>query len=43
LRLEFVGVAGLPLVILLWGKLKEKACHSLRSFTGFVFPFAYEK
>jgi hypothetical protein len=29
-------------VILVRGDQKEKACHSLRSFTGYVFPFAYE-
>jgi hypothetical protein len=34
---SFVGVAGLPLVILVRGDLNEKAFHSLRSFTGFIF------
>ena len=37
-----VGVAGLPSVILCGVNLKEKALHSLRSFTGFCFSFAYE-
>jgi hypothetical protein len=25
-----------------WGYSKEKALHSLRSFAGFIFPFAFE-
>jgi hypothetical protein len=32
-------VAGLPSAILVWGDLKEKAPHSLRSLTGFFVCF----
>ncbi len=35
---SFVGVAGLPVLILVWGDLNEKAFHSLRSLRAFLFP-----
>ena len=38
-----VGVAGLPLVILVGSDSKEKDLHSLRLFSGFCFSFAFER